>query len=200
MRWFLVLPVMSMLALPIAACAQDQSPPQPPMADQAGAAAGQYQPGTLPPEPPVIEPPLPGQPPLAGQADNMAPPPPGPDDGQPPLPGSTDDGQPPPPPPPGGYGAPAMPGAYDRGQGGHEAEMMQKFQRRFEAANATHDGRLTLDQAQAGNLRSIVKHFNEIDTRHVGYVTLNEVMAWKMDQMAQQMERRAAALRAQQGQ
>ncbi len=78
--------------------------------------------------------------------------------------------------------------------------MMQKFQRRFEAANATHDGRLTLDQAQAGNLRSIVKHFNEIDTRHVGYVTLNEVMAWKMDQMAQQMERRAAALRAQQGQ
>jgi hypothetical protein len=199
MRWFLVLPVMSMLALPIAACAQDQSPPQPPMADQAGAAAGQYQPGTLPPEPPVIEPPLPGQPPLAGQADNMAPPPPGPDDGQPPLPGSTDDGQPPPP-PPGGYGAPAMPGAYDRGQGGHEAEMMQKFQRRFEAANTTHDGRLTLDQAQAGNLRSIVKHFNEIDTRHVGYVTLNEVMAWKMDQMAQQMERRAAALRAQQGQ
>jgi len=190
MRWFLVLPVMSMLALPIAACAQDQSPPQPPSADQAGAAAGQYQPGTLPPEPPVIEPPLPGQ------ADNMAPPP-GPDDGQPPLAGSPDDGQPPPPPQPGGYDAPAMPGAADRGPSGHDAEMMQKFRMRFDTANTTHNGRLTLQQAEASNMRSIVKHFNEIDTQHVGYVTFNEVMAWKMDQMAQQMERRAAALRAQ---
>ena len=195
MRWFLVLPVMSMLALPVAARAQDQSP-QPP--DGASAPTGQYQPGTLPPEPPVIEPPLPGQS-QPGDADNMAPP--GPDDGQPPLPGQDDTMAPPPPgpydgqPPSGAYGAPDAAGKH-----GHDAAMMQKFEARFEAANTTHDGRLTLQQAEDGNLRSVVKHFNEIDARHLGYVTLNQVMAWRMDQEAQQMERRAAALRAQQGQ
>jgi len=169
MRWFLALPVLSMLALPLAAHAQDQPP-----SDSAGSAAGQYQPGTLPPEPPVIEPPLPGQ------ADNMQPPP------------DPDDGQPPPPPPP--------PGGEQAAPAGHDAAMMRKFEARFDAANTTHDGRLTLQQAQDANMRAVVKHFGQIDTKHLGYVTFNQLMAWRMDQMAHEMERRAAALRAQQGQ
>jgi len=182
MRWIAVLPVISMLALPLAARAQDQAPPQPPMAGDNGA-AGQYQPGTLPPEPPVIEPPLPGQAPDS-QADNM-PPPPGPDGGQPP--------------PPMGYGPPGAAGP-DGGAGrGPDAGMMRKLETRFDAANTTHDGRLTLQQAEAANMRAIVAHFGEIDTHHAGYVTLNEVMAWRLDQMAQQLKRRAAALRAQPG-
>lgn len=198
MRWFLALPMLSVLALPVTAQAQDQS------GDSAGAPAGQYQPGTLPPEPPVIEPPLPGQ------SDNMAPPP-GPDDSQPPLPGQDasgadgtmpppgpDDSQPPP--PPGAYGAPPGPDTYQAGKPDRDAAMRQKMEARFDAANTTHDGRLTLQQAEDANMRGVVKHFSQIDTQHLGYVTFNELMAWRMDQMAQQMERRAAALRAQQGQ
>ena len=45
---------------------------------------------------------------------------------------------------------------------------------RFEAANTTHDGRLTLEQAQAG-LPNVARHFSAIDKDKKGYVTLDEV-------------------------
>jgi hypothetical protein len=54
----------------------------------------------------------------------------------------------------------------------------QQFVARFDAANTTHDGHLTLAQAQAANMRGIVKHFSEIDTANAGYVTLQEIQAW----------------------
>lgn len=48
---------------------------------------------------------------------------------------------------------------------------------RFAAANTTHDGKLTLEQARAGRLRSVVRDFDQIDTTKRGYVTLDEVKA-----------------------
>ncbi len=49
---------------------------------------------------------------------------------------------------------------------------------RFEAANTTHDGRLTADQAQAAGWRGIVRNFSQIDTDHKGYVTIQDIRAW----------------------
>jgi len=98
------------------------------------------------------------------------------------------------PPPDGVYGAPPPAPAAPPGQ---EAAMNQKWQSKFAAANTSHDGHLTLQQAEAANLRPIVAHFSAIDTSHRGYVTYNEVMAWRLDEMAKRLEHRAAALRAQ---
>jgi hypothetical protein len=53
------------------------------------------------------------------------------------------------------------------------------FVERFQAANTTGDGRLTLDQARAGHMPMIAAHFAEIDTGGRGYVTLPDIEAWR---------------------
>ena len=50
-------------------------------------------------------------------------------------------------------------------------------QERFDAANATRDGRLTLEQARTGKLNAVVRDFADIDTARRGYVTLDEIKA-----------------------
>ncbi|MBP0591242.1 EF-hand domain-containing protein [Paraburkholderia sp. LEh10] len=52
--------------------------------------------------------------------------------------------------------------------------MMEQLQERFAAANTTHDGKLTLAQAQAG-MPHVAQYFNEIDTQKQGYVTLAQI-------------------------
>jgi hypothetical protein len=90
--------------------------------------------------------------------------PPGPPPGQPgaeyaPAPG----------PPPGPPGQPAgPPGAPAHGGG---------LAQRFAAANVTHDGRLTREQAAAG-MPNVARQFDAIDTAHKGYVTLEEIRAF----------------------
>jgi hypothetical protein len=54
----------------------------------------------------------------------------------------------------------------------------QKFIAKFNAANTTHDGHLTLAQAQAAGLTRIVQNFTQIDTGNKGYVTLDDLQAW----------------------
>jgi len=51
---------------------------------------------------------------------------------------------------------------------------MQKLQARFDAADANHDGKLTLAEAQAGMPR-VAKRFDQIDPAHKGYVTLGDI-------------------------
>lgn len=51
------------------------------------------------------------------------------------------------------------------------------WEQRFQDANKTHDGRLTLDEAKAG-YKIIAKHFQEIDTSGKGFVTENDIRAW----------------------
>jgi hypothetical protein len=128
------------------------------------------------------------------QQDNSAAPPPPPGADMPP-PGGPDM----PPPPPGGW----KHGEKHHDWKKHEAEMEKKFQEKFAAANTTHDGHLTLAQAQAAKMRPIVDHFAEIDSQKLGYVTVNEVEAWRLDDMARHMEamaktmeQKAATLRA----
>jgi hypothetical protein len=89
--------------------------------------------------------------------------------------------------PPPGYGGPppgAMsgpPGGAMSGPGGapHGARG------RFEAANVTHDGRLTLQQAQAAGWHAVAKHFGEIDRDNKGYITMQDLHAWKSERHAE---------------
>jgi hypothetical protein len=69
-------------------------------------------------------------------------------------------------PPPANYGPP--PGAGPR----------TPFLARFQAANTTGDGKLTLDQAQAAHMIGIVKFFSQIDADHKGYVTIQDIHTW----------------------
>jgi hypothetical protein len=73
---------------------------------------------------------------------------------------------------------------------------MYRFHRKFDAANTTHDGHLTLVQAQKAGMKMIVANFPAIETQHRGYVTFKDVIAWRLDTMAARMEKRAAELRA----
>jgi hypothetical protein len=50
----------------------------------------------------------------------------------------------------------------------------RSLQERFEAANTTHDGHLTLEQAQSG-MPSVAKNFDAIDKDKKGYVTLSDI-------------------------
>jgi|SRR6478672_13129994 hypothetical protein len=63
---------------------------------------------------------------------------------------------------------PIQPGAY-RQQG-------DALSQRFAAANVTHDGRLTREQAEAG-MPLVAQDFDAIDIDSKGYVTLPEVRA-----------------------
>ena len=78
---------------------------------------------------------------------------------------------PPPTPPeagaPGPAGGPGAPGAP-----------RMNMRQRFEAANTTHDGRLTRDQAEAAGLRGIARHFDQIDADKKGYITLQDLRAF----------------------
>jgi hypothetical protein len=62
----------------------------------------------------------------------------------------------------------------------------------FADANATHDGRLTLDQATSG-YKSIAKSFGQIDVAHHGYVTIDDIKAWKAAKKAARLAAKHAA-------
>ena len=93
-------------------------------------------------------------------------------------------------PPPGGMRA-IPPGPWHFGLSPDQHEMMA-----FYAANTTHDGHLTLAQAKAANFKLVVDHFNEIDVAKRGYVTFYDIQAWRLDQLADHLEKQAKALRA----
>src|SRR5262249_60348806 len=57
-------------------------------------------------------------------------------------------------------------------------------QQRFDAANSTHDGHLTKDQAQAAHMYSTVKNWDAIDKDKKGYVTMDDLKAYAAAQRA----------------
>lgn len=64
---------------------------------------------------------------------------------------------------------------------------------RFETANTSHDGRLTLDQAKASKeMRGVARNFEAIDATHKGYVTEDDIKAWYKARRAAYKARRAA--------
>jgi len=71
-----------------------------------------------------------------------------------------------------GQPATAAAGAPANAAPTHRRRTMQE---RFDAANTTHDGHLTLEQARAGRMNAVVRDFAEIDTAKRGYVTLDDI-------------------------
>jgi hypothetical protein len=57
-------------------------------------------------------------------------------------------------------------------------------QQRFDAANTTHDGKLTKEQAQAAHMTSTVKNWDAIDKDKKGYVTMDDMKAYAASQRA----------------
>ncbi|KXU83578.1 hypothetical protein CI15_30655 [Paraburkholderia monticola] len=62
------------------------------------------------------------------------------------------------------------------------AQMEQQLQTRFANANATHDGKLTREQAAA--MPMVARHFDEIDTQKAGYITLPQIEAFMQERAA----------------
>jgi Ca2+-binding EF-hand superfamily protein len=60
----------------------------------------------------------------------------------------------------------------------------QRFQTRFNAANTTHDGHLTLDQARANKWTSVIKSFSKVDADGKGYVTAEQLRSYYIAQRA----------------
>ncbi|MCQ8277333.1 hypothetical protein NFI95_02565 [Acetobacteraceae bacterium KSS8] len=48
----------------------------------------------------------------------------------------------------------------------------------FAAANITHDGHLTRDQALQSDWSRVARHFDEIDTDHKGWITVEQIHAY----------------------
>lgn len=87
-----------------------------------------------------------------------------------------------------GHGGFAHPGWFGHGfhpRGGFAG----RFRQRFDSANVTHNGRLTLDQARQGHMGMIARHFGEIDAGHKGYITMDDIRAYQQTVRAR---RRAA--------
>src|SRR4051794_21055347 len=66
------------------------------------------------------------------------------------------------------------------------------WQQKLAQANTTHDGHPTLQEAVAGYL-SLARHFNEIDRDGKGYITVEDVTAWRKAQKDGKQGTRAAA-------
>ena len=57
------------------------------------------------------------------------------------------------------------------------------WEQRFEKANVTHDGHLTMDQARTG-YPTLARHFSAVDQDHKGYVTEDDIRAYNKAQRA----------------
>jgi hypothetical protein len=68
------------------------------------------------------------------------------------------------------------------------AQALGKLRQRFNEADADHDGSLTRQEASAGGLGFVARHFDLIDARQRGVVSFEEVQAF--------LRQRAQAARA----
>jgi len=67
-------------------------------------------------------------------------------------------------------------------------QVAAEMQKRFAAADANGDGKLSKDEAK-GKMPFVYKHFDEIDSAHSGAVTLSDIAAFAR---AKQAARKAA--------
>jgi hypothetical protein len=67
----------------------------------------------------------------------------------------------------------------------------QTAKQHFIDANAAHDGHLTREEAKTGYV-TVARHFDEIDVDHKGYVTEDDIRAWRTMQKAAHQPTRPA--------
>lgn len=63
----------------------------------------------------------------------------------------------------------------------HHARMT--WEQHFVQANLAHDGHLTLEEAKGG-YADVARRFDDIDADHKGYVTQNDIQAWRVKRKA----------------
>jgi len=62
---------------------------------------------------------------------------------------------------------------------GHARHGYLSLDKRFQMANTTHDGHLTLAQARSADvMHTVAENFDAIDTGHKGFVTKDDIRAW----------------------
>jgi len=66
---------------------------------------------------------------------------------------------------------------------GRARQMGTELQKRFTAADANGDGKLTKDEAKNG-MPFVYKHFNEIDTGKTGAIAMRDIAAYAAAQRA----------------
>ena len=81
-------------------------------------------------------------------------------------------------------GASTAPEAAPSGPAARAGRRRMSMQERFDTANTTHDGKLTAEQARAGNMPRIADNFDAIDAKKNGYVTMEDIRAWSRTQRA----------------
>ena len=62
-------------------------------------------------------------------------------------------------------------------ESGRGRQMAGELQKRFGAADANHDGRLTRDEAKNG-MPFVHQHFDEIDTTRTGTISMAQIAAF----------------------
>ncbi len=61
----------------------------------------------------------------------------------------------------------------------HAKRVYMSMDQRFQAANTTHDGHLTADQARASShMHTVSANFDAIDKGHKGFVTEDDIRGW----------------------
>ena len=86
---------------------------------------------------------------------------------------------------------PAAPATAGAPSDARIARLQGALQKRFAAADANHDGRLTRQEAE-GHMPWVASHFEAIDTAHVGSVSLQDIEAYAAQQMARRRGGKAA--------
>jgi Mg-chelatase subunit ChlI len=77
-----------------------------------------------------------------------------------------------------------MAACFAQGVDGERAQQMAAdLQKRFAAADANGDGRLTKDEAK-GKMPFVYKHFDEIDTAHSGSIAIADIAAFARTKQA----------------
>ncbi len=85
--------------------------------------------------------------------------------------------------------APAPTTAAPKKMGSHRMTLQQ----RFDAANVSHDGQLTKDQATAAKWSYVTKNFTAMDKDKKGYVTMDDIHAFAQARHAARKPAPAAA-------
>ena len=77
--------------------------------------------------------------------------------------------------------APAAPAVVTPAPAPVKPKLVRKarFAKRFDAANVTHDGKLTLEQATSAKMTGVVKNFDAIDADKKGYITKPDITAYR---------------------
>ena len=86
---------------------------------------------------------------------------------------------------------PAAPATAGAPSDARIARLQGALQKRFAAADANHDGRLTRQEAE-GHMPWVASHFEAIDTAHAGSVSLQDIEAYAAQQKARRRGGKAA--------